>query len=339
MYLYKENTSLESLNTFGIAAQARYFSTFGSVKKLIKVLTISHLQKLPKLVLGDGSNILFTQDFKGLILKNEIKGYQIVKQNNTEVELKIGGGENWHQLVLYCVEQGWGGIENLSLIPGSVGAAPIQNIGAYGVALADVFQRLEWYDFHAKEIKVFAKYQCSFRYRSSIFKQTLQGKGAVLSLTIKLSKKPVLNITYGAIANTLKENNIVHPNIRDVSNAVIQVRQSKLPDPKVVGNCGSFFKNPEITQQKFSRLREKFKDIPSYPQDSGKIRVPAGWLIEQCGLKGYVRGRVATYEKQALVMINRNKASGKEVVELAKYIQQKVFEKFELTIVPEVNIL
>lgn len=332
---------LKSLNTFGVKAYASNFVLIRDVAYLQELLSNYVREEVAVLVLGGGSNILFTQDFQGLVIKNEITGKEIIEENDSWVKVKVGGGEVWHDFVLYSIEQGWGGIENLSLIPGTVGAAPIQNIGAYGVELKDVFVELEAIDIHTGELKKFTKQECQFDYRNSIFKQELKGAFVITSVTFLLTKNThQYNISYGAISKTLEAAGIVELSPKVISDAVIEIRSSKLPDPEEIGNCGSFFKNPVIDAKHFGEIEAKYPSIPSYPTaNPGKIKVPAGWLIEQCGWKGKQVGNVGTYHKQALVLVNLGNATGLEAKALAMDIQQSVKEQFGIALQPEVNIL
>lgn len=334
-----KNASLKPYNTFGLEAAATYFTTISSVKEL-KELTLDNLfEQYPSLILGGGSNILLTQDFNGIIIKNEVKGIEIVKETEEHIWLKVGGGEVWHDFVLYCVNQGYGGIENLSLIPGTVGAAPMQNIGAYGVEIKDVFDSLEAFHWQSGKVKTFDNEASQFGYRESIFKHSHKGQYFILNVTFRLNKNPVLNLDYGAIRDTLTEMGIENPTIKDVSTAVISIRQSKLPDPKEIGNSGSFFKNPVITKAQFRKIQSKYDNVPSYPIDEEHVKVPAGWMIEKAGWKGYRRGDIGVHKNQALVLVNYGNGSGAEIKKLAQEIIDSVFENFEVNLLPEVNII
>ncbi|MEN7548643.1 UDP-N-acetylmuramate dehydrogenase [Rapidithrix thailandica] len=335
----RQNISLTAYNTFGVEASTHFFVRIASTEDAKEMVASGTLAQRPYVVLGGGSNILFTKDFEGLVIKNEIEGIELIREEHDWVYVRAGGGENWHRFVLYCVEKGWQGIENLSLIPGTVGAAPIQNIGAYGVELKDVFDHLEALDLSTGELHTFHKEQCEFGYRDSIFKRTFKGKYLVTSVALRLRKKPQLNTSYGAIEKTLQEKGIRNPTLRDVSNAVIAIRQSKLPDPKEIGNCGSFFKNPIIPKEALLPIQQLFPNIPYYPVEDGQVKVPAGWLIEQCGWKGKKVGKVGTYAQQALVLVNLGGAKGEEAWQLAQKIQKSVQDKFGILIEPEVNIL
>ena len=280
--------------------------------------------------------MLLCNDYPGLLIRNAIKGLQIVHEDDDHVLLRVYSGESWHETVMYCVERNWGGIENLSLIPGTVGAAPMQNIGAYGVE----FDQLEALNLNTLELETFNKTQCAFGYRESVFKRQLKGQYFIYSVTFKLSKKPIIHADYGDIQAILNEKGLSAETagIKDVSDAVIHIRQSKLPDPKVLGNSGSFFKNPQITKEHFEALKLQFPDIKGYPQNDG-IKVPAGWLIEQCGWKGKRVGNTGSHAKQALVLVNYGGATGSEIYQLAQDIIQSVADKFSIHLEPEVNIV
>ncbi|MEQ9308476.1 MAG: UDP-N-acetylmuramate dehydrogenase [Balneolaceae bacterium] len=339
MSAIKEQFDLSKFNTMGIKAIARFFVEIHSVDELKEALNFASENKLQILVLGGGSNILFVDDFPGLVILNQIKGMKIISEIDAEVTIKIGAGENWHNTVLFCVENGFGGIENLSLIPGTVGAAPIQNIGAYGTELKDVFVSLEAFLIEEGEVKIFSKSECKFGYRDSIFKKELKGKVIITSVTLKLSKNAVPNIEYASLKEKLNQKGIKNPKIKEVSTAVIEVRESKLPDPKKIGNTGSFFKNPVISVYQFDALKSLNKTIPSYPVSERQVKVPAGWLIEQTGWKGKRLGDAGVHDKQALVLVNHGKATGKEIWALAQDIIESVHQKFDIRLTPEVNIL
>ena len=326
---------LKKLNTFGIEAVAEVLVV---VRSLAVLHEIAQLGPTPVRVLGGGSNILLTGDLPGLTIKNEIGGIQIFLENELEVLVKIGGGVVWHDLVLWAVEQGLGGIENLSLIPGTVGAAPIQNIGAYGVELKDVFHSLDAFDLETGEFRSFNLEECRFGYRDSVFKRELKGRFCIVHVYLRLQKSPKTNTAYGDIQRTLAEMGIENPTIRDVSNAVVHIRQSKLPDPAVIGNAGSFFKNPELEAADFQRFSEKFPAAPRYPQPDGRVKIPAGWLIEQAGWKGQRFGDAGCHAKQALVLVNYGEAKGGDILDLAEKIQASLLEKFGIALTPEVNV-
>ncbi len=333
----KSNVSLKEFNTFGIEVFAKDFFVFETVDQLREIL--KQYQNKQILILGGGSNLLFTDSFDGLVLKNEIKGIEIVDEDHKSVVIKVGAGENWHEFVLHCINNGWAGIENLSLIPGTVGAAPMQNIGAYGLELKDVFEKLEAYRIEDGKIVEFSNPECEFGYRTSIFKTHQKGKYIICEVYFRLSKFPQINISYGAIADTLKERGISNPGIEDVSNAVIYIRQSKLPDPVKIGNAGSFFKNPVITSELMSKLSSEFPEIPSYPAEEQSFKIPAAWLIEKAGWKGFRKGDVGVHEKQALVLVNYGNANGVEIYNLATDIKMDVHSKFGIDLEFEVNII
>jgi len=277
-------------------------------------------------------------DFKGMVIHINLKGLKLQEENNETIIVEVGAGENWHQLVMHSVEKGWGGIENLSLIPGSVGAAPIQNIGAYGVELDQVFVSLEAMAIETGETKTFNKKECQFAYRDSIFKNSLKGKYVITSVTLRLQKNPVINTSYSALAEKLKEEGVENPDIEDVSKAVIGVRQSKLPDPAEIGNTGSFFKNPIISQKQYTKLKQQYPDIPHYPAGD-EVKIPAAWLIDQCGWKGKRFGDAGVHKMQALVIVNYGMATGKEIWHLAQRIRNSVKEKFGVSLTSEVNVV
>lgn len=335
----KETISLKPYNTFGLEAKAKYFAVFRSVEDLKKILQNQRFKKEKKLFLGGGSNILLMNDYNGLVLKNEIKGVEIVSENTEKAALKAGGGENWHSFVLESIERNLSGIENLSLIPGTVGAAPMQNIGAYGVEIKDVFVGLEALNLETLEIETFNKSQCNFGYRESYFKHEGKGKYVILNVSFELSKIPNFNISYGAIQDTLKEMGVKELSTKAISDAVIAIRKSKLPDPAEIGNSGSFFKNPEIEKSLYDKVKEQYPSVPSYPIDLNTVKVPAGWLIEQAGWKGKRIGDIGVHAKQALVLVNYGGGKGQQIADLAYEIQTSVFEKFGITINPEVNFI
>jgi UDP-N-acetylmuramate dehydrogenase len=322
----------------GIAAKARYFVSVASVEELKSVLADSRFKSTSKFMLGGGSNVLFVEDFDGLIIHMDIRGKEAVKEDEEFIFLKIGAGENWHELVIYCVDKGWGGIENLSLIPGSVGAAPIQNIGAYGVELEDVFEELTAVHIETGEERTFSKTECKFGYRDSIFKNEDKGDFVITGVTLKLQKSPSVNISYRALSEKLEEEGITNPGIKGISKAVIEIRQSKLPDPAEIGNTGSFFKNPVLPKSEFEELQKNHPDIPHYPSGED-VKVPAAWLIDHCGWKGKRFGDAGVHKMQALVIVNYGNASGNDIWELATRIQKSVKETFGVTLTPEVNIV
>lgn len=333
----KSDFSLKHLNTFGLEAKANYFAEFHNTAELAELLSKYKNEKL--LVLGGGSNLLFTSDrFEGIVLHNKIKGIEVVEENDDTVILKAGAGEVWHSLVLYTIGKNWGGLENLSLIPGTVGAAPMQNIGAYGVELKDVFVKLEAYEIATGAIKIVTLEECNFGYRSSAFKHALKGKYIILSVTFHLSKKPVFHTSYGAITDTLTQMGL-DVSVKNISDAVIHIRKSKLPDPQEIGNAGSFFKNPEVPVATFEKIKASYPTAPSFPASPGMIKVPAGWLIEQCGWKGKVVGHTGVHKNQALVLVNYGNAKGEEIRQLSIEVQKSVKEKFGIELEAEVNFI
>lgn len=334
----REHAQLSDYNTMGVEAKARYFAEVHSIEDVLILLNDDRFEDLPKMVIGGGSNILFKNDYEGLLILNSIKGREIIIQNNEHILLELGAGENWHEVVEFCVEQGWGGIENLSLIPGSVGAAPIQNIGAYGVELEEVFVSLDAIMLDSGEFRSFSKKECRFGYRDSIFKQELKGEVLITSVILKLQMEPRVNTSYRALEEKLKDAGIEHPSIRDIHEAVMEIRQSKLPNPAEIGNTGSFFKNPVIHKEQFEKLKFQYPDMPSYPAAEG-IKIPAAWLIDQCGWKGKRVGDAGVHKMQALVLVNYGNATGKEIWELARQIQASVEERFGVSLIPEVNLV
>ncbi len=335
----RENFNLKAFNTFGIDCYSKYFSTFESVDELKSLLEKFPNEKL--LILGGGSNILFTErNFDGLVLYNQIKGFDIIDESDGFVSVKSGGGESWHQFVMKCLEQNYGGVENLSFIPGSVGASPMQNIGAYGVEIKDIFEKLEAFHIKTKEIHTFNKDKCEFAYRESVFKRKLKGQYIILNVTYRLTKKHhSLKTDYGAIKDELKKQNINSPTIQDISRVVISIRESKLPNPKEIGNAGSFFKNPIVSTDILVELQKHYAHVPNYPVSNDKVKLAAGWLIEKAGWKGKVFGNYGVHKKQALVLVNYGGAKGNDIYSLSEQIIQDIQEKFGVTLEREVNIL
>lgn len=331
---FEEHKNLKTLNTFGLEVFASYYTEINNAKELPLLFKEPIFSANPKLVLGGGSNILFTKDFNGLVIKNNIKGIEI-----SENIIKAGAGENWHEFVMFCINNGLGGIENLSLIPGCVGASPMQNIGAYGVEIKDVFHELTAFDLLNGAFKTFTKEECQFGYRESVFKHKYKDRYLITDVSFKLSKNHTLSTHYGAINDELRKMGINHPSIKDVSNAVIAIRQSKLPDPKVMGNAGSFFKNPEVSAEKFNTLKKEFDNLVAYPLENGGYKLAAGWLIEQSGLKGFEMNGAAVHNKQALVLVNKNNTTGNSIFQLSDHVLNTVFDKFGVRLEREVNIL
>ena len=333
---FLENFDLSSYNTFGIQARTRYFAKISSVAELTN-LSVDH--KLPLMILGGGSNTLFTRDFDGYILRNEIKGIEKTSEDEDHVYLRVGAGENWHGFVEYCISQGYAGIENLALIPGFTGASPMQNIGAYGVEIRDVFHRLDAFHLHDREMVSFAAKDCEFGYRESVFKRKFKGLFAISHVEFRLNKKPVFNTRYGAIEQELEKMQVKEPSIRAIADAVINIRRSKLPDPAVIGNAGSFFKNPEIPLEKFEVLKSKFPGIIGYPVDNNRIKLAAGWLIEHAGWKGYREGNAGVHDKQALVLVNYGGAKGSDIYALSSKIIDSIRDRYNVELEREVNIV
>lgn len=333
----QQNVSLRAYNTFGIDVKAEHFSSVHSEDELREALQ-SGIG--PVLILGGGSNILFTQDVPGLVVKNDINHIRVARAFKNKAWIDAGAGVQWHDLVIWAVENNLGGLENMSLIPGTVGAAPVQNIGAYGVELKDVFVSLKAMEITTGRIRTFNLKECAFGYRDSVFKRALKGKFFIVSVRISLTTHHhKLNLSYGDIGKTLSAMGIQQPKIGDVSNAVCQIRRSKLPDPAEIGNCGSFFKNPETDTGVLHIIRETHPDAPSYPLPDGRVKIPAGWLIEQCGWKGKRVGNTGSYARQALVLVNYGGATGEEVKNLSDQIIMSVKEKFGITLEREVNVV
>ena len=335
----RENISLRPYNTFGIDATARFFAPFQNLESLAALLDSPLTAANRLLILGGGSNLLLTKNFDGLVLKNEIAGIEVVKEDEAHVYLKAGAGVGWHQLVMYCVESGFAGMENLSLIPGNVGASPMQNIGAYGVEVKDVFHQLEAVHVNDKSIETFGLQDCEFGYRESVFKRKYKGQFVITSVTYRLNKSPVFHTSYGAIRQELDRMGVQDLSIKAISQAVINIRSSKLPNPEKIGNAGSFFKNPAVAKEHLATLQQSYPDIPAFPLDESNVKVPAGWLIEQCGWKGYRKGDAGCYDKQALVLVNYGSASGSEIYALSEEILQSVKERFGIELEREVNII
>lgn len=336
----ERNISLKPLNTFGLEAKAKLFIDVTSIEELQDALASDPAKQNDLMILGGGSNILLTQDFDGLVIKNSIKGKEVIHETEDFVLVKVGAGENWHEFVLYALDKGWGGIENLSLIPGTVGAAPMQNIGAYGVEIKEVFEHLIAVHIETGEIEKFNKDECRFGYRESIFKNKVKGEYVIVHVVLKLTKREHhLNTSYGAITQTLEEMKIKKPTIRDISSAVIKIRQSKLPDPAKIGNAGSFFKNPTIDKIQYEELKTEYPEIPGYELPDDGVKIPAAWLIEQCGWKGVKKGDIGVHKNQALVLVNYGGGKGTDLKALAEDIKDSVIKKFGIELNPEVNII
>jgi UDP-N-acetylmuramate dehydrogenase len=282
---------------------------------------------------------LFTRDFNGIVIHNQLRGIEVVEEDDDTIWVKAAAGENWHSFVLHCIENNWCGIENLSLIPGKVGASPMQNIGAYGVEIKDVFHELEAWNIQKEQVDTFDREDCQFGYRESVFKHDLKNQYLILSVTFRLSKRPNVNVRYGSIEEVLNTMGVENPGIKEVSNAIIAIRQSKLPDPAEIGNAGSFFKNPVVSDNLASQLISRYPHMPSYKVSKSEVKIPAGWLIEQAGWKGKRFNNYGVHEKQALVLVNYGGAKGQEIVDLSHEIQRDVQEKFGIIINPEVNFI
>jgi UDP-N-acetylmuramate dehydrogenase len=336
----QENISLKQYNTFGIDANAKYFVEIKSIEELILLSKHPIFSSNDRLILGGGSNILLCKDFDGIVIKIATKGIDFLTNNNTKALIKVAAGEIWHEFVTFCVDQNiGGGIENLSLIPGCIGASPMQNIGAYGVEIKDIFKELKAFHIPSGEIHTFNKEECKFGYRESVFKRDLKGQYIIIEVVFQIDKTKAYNTSYGAIQDTLNERGVKNTTVKEISLAVTAIRQSKLPDPKQLGNAGSFFKNPEIPFSEYEELLIKSPQIPNYPTVEGFTKVPAGWLIEQCGWKGKVIGNTGVHKNQALVLVNYGNAKGEEIKKLAFDIIESVQNKFGITLENEVNFI
>lgn len=340
----QKNILIKQYNTFNISAYAKLFAIFNSLNELGEYLDFTK-PNLKTLVLGGGSNMLFTKDVDGLLLKNNIRGINTIREDEHHIYVKVGAGENWHQFVIHCIKNGWAGVENLSLIPGNVGASPMQNIGAYGVEVKDVFYSLEAYHIRDRKMVNFTLNDCEFGYRESVFKKRYKDEFVITAVTYRLHRIPDFNISYGAIGQELEKMGVHELSLQSVSQAVINIRTSKLPDPAVIGNAGSFFKNPEIPGATFNVLKERFPGIVGYDLPNGNVKLAAGWLIEQCGpepgisWKGFRRGDAGCYQQQALVLVNYGNATGSEIFTLSEEILLSVKEKFGVELEREVNIV
>jgi UDP-N-acetylmuramate dehydrogenase len=332
-----ENSSLQNLHSFGCNEKANYFAKIGSMETIEKSIQWAKEKNIPYLILGAGSNILFTKTFEGLVLKMEIMGIKKLKETASEVFLEVGAGENWHHFVIYCVQKGWGGVENLSLIPGTVGAAPIQNIGAYGVEAKDSIASVTAYDTQSAQFITLQNSDCAFAYRTSLFKKDTS-RYIISSVQFVLQKQPIFRTEYGAIKEVLHQINNKQPSVEAISSAVIQIRSEKLPDPKKLGNAGSFFKNPTIAKDLFEVLVAKYPKMIAYPITDDTYKIAAGWLIEACGWKGIQKGSVGCYEKQSLVIVHYNNGPGIEIYNFSEEIIQSVLAKFEILLEREVVI-
>jgi len=339
MVTINKAVSLKALNSFGISAEAEYFAAISGREELQELIDDGWLKKMPFLILGGGSNILFSGDFAGIVLKIENKGIEVIETNEDFVKVRAAAGENWHEFVLWCIEKGFGGLENLSLIPGNVGSSPIQNIGAYGTELKDSFYSLEAIDIHTGQPLELDRKACRFGYRDSIFKHELKEQAIIWSVTFRLERNPLVQLEYGAVSQELAAMNIVNPGIREVSEAICRIRRAKLPDPAVIGNAGSFFKNPVISGERAEMLKAAYPGLVCYYLPEGSVKLAAGWLIEQCRWKGFRRADAGVHEKQALVLVNYGQASGEEILALSEQIRQSVLERFDVLLDIEVNII
>jgi UDP-N-acetylmuramate dehydrogenase len=337
--LISSNTSLKPFNTFGIDVAAKYFTTARSLENIQELLETKEYRNNFRLILGGGSNLLLTQNVDALVIKNELKGIEAVKEAGDTVFVKCAAGEVWHEFVMYCISHNYGGLENLSLIPGCTGASPMQNIGAYGVEIKDTFYELEAIDTTTGQLHTFTKPDCEFGYRESVFKRQYKDRFIITSVTFQLSKKPQFHIEYGAIKQELDAMKVSELSIKAISQAVINIRSSKLPDPKQIGNAGSFFKNPEVSAETHDRLKNEFPNLVAYPLENGHYKLAAGWLIEQSGLKGYRAGDAGVHKLQALVLVNYGTATGKEIYDLSTHVLQTVKNKFGVELEREVNII
>lgn len=334
----KENISLKPFNTFGIDVSAKYYVSVSNIEELKQILSLKTYPN--KLFLGGGSNMLLTKNFDGLVIHINLKGIEIVSEDNDYVYVKASAGENWHEFVVWCINNDFGGIENLSLIPGNVGTAPIQNIGAYGVELKDIFYSCEAMATDTQQLENFTNETCNFGYRDSIFKNKIKGQYIITSVIFKLTKQNhKLHINYGSISTELEAMGISNPTIQQISKVVIAIRESKLPNPKEIGNSGSFFKNPLVSKEHYNKLLKNFKDMPSYTVSEHEVKIPAGWLIEKAGFKGKRFGDYGVHKNQALVLVNYGNAKGSDILNLSKLIQETVQRLFDISIEAEVNIL
>ncbi|HEY0030381.1 MAG TPA: UDP-N-acetylmuramate dehydrogenase [Bacteroidia bacterium] len=334
-----ENYSLKKLNTFGIEASAKYFVELSSTDDIRVILSDVKFSGSKKLILGGGSNLLFTQNFDGLVLKNNLRGIELLREDEDFYYVKSAAGEVWHELVMHCIQKNYAGLENLSLIPGNVGASPMQNIGAYGAEIKDHFYELEALNILDQTIYRFNNDDCKFGYRESIFKRELKDQFIITSVTFKLLKNPKLNTSYGAIEKELEAMKVKELSIQAISQAVCNIRNSKLPNPKEIGNAGSFFKNPEVLKHKYESLKEQFPAIVGYDLENGNVKLAAGWLIEQSGWKGQTFGDAGVHKLQALVLVNYGNAKGKEIFDLSQRVLDSVKEKFGVNLEREINII
>lgn len=337
--IISSNISLKPYNTFGIEAFAKYFTSIDTIENIKELLQSTEYKNNERLILGGGSNMLLTKNVDAIVVKNNLKGITVVNETAEHVFVKCAGGEVWHEFVMWCINQNYGGLENLSLIPGCTGASPMQNIGAYGVEIKDTFYELEAVHAITGEEKTFSKSDCEFGYRESVFKHQLKNQFIITSVTFQLSKNPSFHIEYGAIKQELDAMNISELSIKAISQAVINIRSSKLPNPKEIGNAGSFFKNPEVSSNVYERLKNEFQNLVAYPLENGNYKLAAGWLIEQSGLKGYRVGDAGVHKLQALVLVNYGGATGNEIYDLSTHVLKTVHDKFGVELEREVNII
>lgn len=334
-----DHISLKPYNSFGIEAGARYFTQTSTVAELKEALEWARKQALPTLVIGGGSNLLLTENYNGLVIKNELLGYEVLSRDDDFVFVKVCAGEVWHQFVMHCLEHAYAGVENLALIPGCVGASPMQNIGAYGVELRDVFEELTAVHRYEGYTRTFTNAECAFGYRESVFKNVYRDQFVITDVTYRLRTKPVFHIEYGAIRQELERLHVSELSIQSIAQAVINIRSSKLPDPAVIGNAGSFFKNPSVSREKYEALKAAYPEMVAYENEDGTMKLAAGWLIEQAGWKGYRKGDAGVHEKQALVLVNYGKATGHEILEICNQVIDAVMKKYGVELHPEVNII
>ena len=335
----RSEVSLRALNTFGIDVRARYFAAIADVEELQALQAEPLYRRTPRLVLGGGSNVLFTRDVDALVIHNAIRGIEVIREDAEQAWVRVGAGQVWHDFVLWSVDREWGGIENLALIPGRVGAAPMQNIGAYGVEMESTCEGVDAVDLESGALRTFTHRDCEFGYRDSIFKHAARDQFCIATVTFRLQKRPRLVTHYGDVRATLEAAGVQEPTVRDVSAAVVRIRSAKLPDPQQIGNAGSFFKNPTLSAAELRVLAAAYPAVPNYPQAAGGAKVPAAWLIEQCGFKGHRAGDAGVHDRQALVLVNYGHATGQEILELARAVQTSVRERFGIDLVPEVNVL
>ena len=333
------NFSLKALNTFGIESFAKLFVKVNSIQQINELLDLNEFKNNHHLILGGGSNLLLTKNVDGLVIKNELLGIELINENENSVFVKCAAGVVWHEFVMWCIDKNYGGIENLALIPGCTGASPMQNIGAYGVEIKDTFYELEAIELATGNLKKFTKSDCEFGYRESVFKRQFKNQFIITSVTFQLSKQPNFHIEYGAIKQELDLMNVSELNIKAIAQAVINIRSSKLPNPKEIGNAGSFFKNPEVSEIEFQRLKIEFPNIVAYPLENKNYKLAAGWLIEQSGLKGYRAGDAGVHKLQALVLVNYGSATGNQIFGLSSQVLQTVKQKFGVDLEREVNII